>query len=46
MGTVCSVIPASHYESDGADTLAFEYGFRCQTAVTLALLRAARHGKP
>ena len=36
MGTVCSVIPASHYESDGADTLAFEYGFRCQTAVTLA----------
>ena len=36
MGTVCSVIPASHYESDGADTLAFEYGFRNQTAVTLA----------
>lgn len=36
LGTACSVIPASHYENDGADTLPFEFGFRNQNAVTLA----------
>ena len=41
MGTVCSVIPASHYESDGADTLAFGIRLSLPDSRDARLLRAA-----